>query len=150
MDQDGWIKHFTDGTTETGYDKDIALGLSSWSKGRHDCLKKVEAKLGGLSCSINSHVETRFLQSDTIETSFSSGINKVVQRSISCVVSPDMKKYLAWLAADRIQILLFSNNTDLFEWPLNLHPNHVPEKWIGKRIEIVLDADINRPRWGIR
>jgi len=49
----GWIKHFNDGTLETGWDQDIVTKKSSWSKGRLDGLVGVDIIVSDLMSSLS-------------------------------------------------------------------------------------------------
>lgn len=76
--RDGWIKHFVDGSTETGLDNEVAAHKASWQKGRLDGLCGVELFCGKFGAKLTAG-EGEWWQADTMISRFV-GVNKVGQR----------------------------------------------------------------------
>lgn len=67
--QDGWVKYFCDGTVEYGYDQDVDLGRSSWTRGKQDKMCAVALKAGSAMVFLTAGEgeSARFWQSDDYE-----------------------------------------------------------------------------------
>lgn len=70
-----WVKFFSDGTHETGSDKDIACGRASWSKGRLDGIIEVSIEEGQTSCKLRVE-DTEWFQFDRLAAPMAPGVHK--------------------------------------------------------------------------
>jgi len=65
----GWVKHFNDGTYETGYDKQVKARKASWRHGRLDGLVAADIISNGIQVTLNAG-EGEWWQSDTLVSTF--------------------------------------------------------------------------------
>ena len=77
----GWVKHFIDGTIEHGSDLLVEQRLASWSRGRLDGIDHVEVWYGGRFVSLQGQGE--FWQSDTFEARVLANSSTLIKRTIS-------------------------------------------------------------------
>jgi hypothetical protein len=138
----GWIKHFKDGQTETGFDHQVKARTASWRHGRLEGLVAVDMRHGPLQVTLSAG-EGKWWQSDTLVSKFR-GYGKVgetsylvrrVQRQIMAV---DVGKRLVKLPRDETSILF-----RLDEHPSNRVTEHVliEQRHVGKWLTVVLDIE---------
>ena len=85
----GWIKYFTDGTTEQGLDVDVLAGQASWSQGRLEGLSSVSLSHADRHISLSKLPGAgEFWQADTMESSPFTG-TKVCARRLMYHTEPD-------------------------------------------------------------
>jgi hypothetical protein len=65
----GWIKHFKDGQSETGFDHQIRARTASWQHGRLEGLVAVDIRHGSIRVTLNAG-EGNWWQSDTLVSTF--------------------------------------------------------------------------------
>jgi hypothetical protein len=82
----GWIKHFADGTLETGTDRDTRLGRASWTRGRLRDITRVEAWQDRNSIAVAG--TGSFWQSDDCEAILYGNDSRIVARRIQKRIEP--------------------------------------------------------------
>ncbi len=65
----GWIKHFKDGESETGFDHQVRARTASWQHGRLEGLVAVDIRYNGQQYTLSAS-EGNWWQSDTIVSKF--------------------------------------------------------------------------------
>jgi hypothetical protein len=65
----GWVKHFKDGQTETGFDHQVRARTASWRHGRLEGLVAVDMRHGPLQVTLNAG-KGNWWQSDTLVSKF--------------------------------------------------------------------------------
>ena len=76
----GWVKHFIDGTIEHGSDLLVEQGKASWSRGRLEGIDRVEIWHQGRFIAIQGPGE--YWQSDTFEVGVLESDSQLVSRTI--------------------------------------------------------------------
>lgn len=74
----GWIKYFSDDTTEIGLDSAIKANIVSWSKGQLNNIREVKLLAGTHSCLL-SVPNTKWHQFDRFIISVTEGIHKPIR-----------------------------------------------------------------------
>ena len=91
-----WVKRFTDETTEVGSDQNIALGKSSWTKGRLDNIKEVFIT-DGLSSASFIFPNTQWHQFDRYKVEFDTKKSVRIFRAIQVMITEDyVDKYICY------------------------------------------------------
>lgn len=84
----GWIKKFSDGSTERGSDTDVQAGRATWSRGRLDSMVGASISAYDLEAVIEGDRVRPFWQSDTITHDISTGRSGLLARRIQAQVLP--------------------------------------------------------------
>lgn len=67
--KDGWVKYFSDGSVEYGYDQDVDLGCASWTQGKQNNMRSVALRAGNITVHLFAELDKvcKFWQSDDYE-----------------------------------------------------------------------------------
>lgn len=112
--RNGWIKHFSDGNSETGFDDDLRKHIGSWRNGRQEGLVSVDLhhRLGGKDLQLTLGLGIgEYWQSDTMQARYcgkgTSPIEFLVRRLEKKISAEDVGKYIEKEATDTLMRLRF-------------------------------------------
>lgn len=137
ISHDGWVKIFTDGTVEEGYDYLVNAGLASWSKGRLHGIKSVQLQHGHRLITIDGDGE--FLQSDTLEATFPRNEGVIVKRTLYKKIHEDDR----WMTISQV----FGRVDCKFHKNFTMNAIPVPSQNVGRWF--ILDLEPSKISWRI-
>jgi len=131
----GWIKHFSDGTSEVGSDRAVRSHRASWTRGRHEGMVSVDLHWNGMLYTLSCG-EGEYFQSDTMTALFSPGQKmpgKMQTRRISRQLNEnDVGKFISHNRIDSVTIVRLSDEEDSTE---------IVTSMIGKWLILELTAE---------
>jgi hypothetical protein len=145
--RNGWVKHFNDGFSETGWDDDVRSHKASWRHGRLDDLVAVSLHHDSLIVTLSAF-EGNWWQSDTMVSRFNGHGNVgqtsfLVRRLEYQIREQDVGKFVFSIIKDNdtaIRVsrwLPIADNTE--KETIRLGPLHV-----GKWLFVTLDAQSHK------
>jgi len=148
----GWVKHFEDGQSETGFDAQIAARKASWRHGRLNGLVAIDIQSGGVRYTLKASAG-EWWQSDTFVSTFNGpnkpGINRhLIRRAEYRLQDSDITKYVCMTKREAdTQFKRISVESQEDAMSLYLTGNYllmpIPLDWIGQWVylEVRPDAD---------
>lgn len=135
----GWIKHFSDGQSETGFDGDVLSHKSSWRNGRLDGLVAVDLRHGGITVSLSAG-NGNWWQSDTLVSKFQGygkvGVNEYILRRLEFQIeAKHVGLFLSKIERDEKTIIY-----RLSDAPTDDSYIEIPTQLVGKWLHVVLNA----------
>ena len=136
-----WVKKFADGGSMTGTDRDVSLGIASWSKSDLDGMVGVELEHNGFILSISGAGE--YWQSDTYEVLFPDSRSALIKRRIE-------KKIDASDAWARISKKYRFVSLDVGGWvDSGMEVLALPPEWQGRWLVLELDIRTQQAKYYI-
>lgn len=137
----GWIKYFTDGSIEEGFDYQIDANQASWTKGKLKNIKSVNIIGEGYNCTLEIN-NTEWYQFDRFITAVGSDSSSRVLRVIQAQIKEHhIGKYLLFRSNEQYHkdILVIHKSKEIKDLSLYKTVNYLylDDKFLNQWISIV-------------